>query len=210
MTTQTVRYTKQQIKEFKILSILVMLFVIFLTFEFTRTLFPLRITKEVVITETVSQVIEVPMIDESISYRTLARPAGVDGSFKSYMDYGAITAAGSAQKAMQRLAITSAEGFRLINGKYLVAMGSGYAKFIGQEFRITLSTGKILWVVIGEFKSDRHTDPSHRFIKSNGNIIEFIVDTKKLSDLSIYHGNVAYSGLVGSVAKIEEVIYERN
>lgn len=210
MTIKTVRYTKQQIKEFKIVYALVMLFAIFLTFEFTRTLFPVYITEKVVVNDVTEVIIEIPVEDKSIVYKEYALPKNATGSFKSYMDYNTITSPSSKQKALQRFATTDADGFRKINGKYMVAMGTYYADRIGKEFRITLSTGAQLWVIIGEIKQDIHTDPNHQYVLHNGNIVEFIVDDEVLSDLSIYHGDVSYSGMSGRIVKIEEVTYASN
>jgi hypothetical protein len=133
-------------------------------------------------------------------------PYGVDGSFKTYMDYRTITNKRSWQWGLQTKAYTNKEGFRMIDGKYLVAMGTYYSKGYGEEFIITLDSGKELNVMVGDIKADRHTDSTNKYITRNGNIVEFIVDTNTLNGMSRKMGNVSYSGLWGGITKIEKIL----
>lgn len=137
-------------------------------------------------------------------YVSRGLPEGVSGRFKTYMDYRAITNKNSVQWQMQQLAVTDEDGFRKYDGKYMVAVGSYYASSCGKELKVTLDTGNVLDVVVGDLKQDRHTDSTNRYVVGNGNILEFIVDTKKLSSISKKMGDVSYSGLQGMIIKIEE------
>ena len=136
----------------------------------------------------------------------MALPYGVDGSFKTYMDYRAITNKRSWQWGLQTRAYTNNEGFRMIDGKYLVALGTYYSNGYGEEFIITLNNGKQLNVMVGDIKANRHTDSTNRYIARNGNIVEFIVDTNMLNNMSRKMGNVSYSGLHGGITKIEKIL----
>lgn len=136
----------------------------------------------------------------------MALPYGVDGSFKTYMDYRAITNKRSWQWGLQTRAYTNEEGFRMIDGKYLVAMGTYYSNGYGEEFIITLDSGEELNVMVGDIKANRHTDSTNRYITRNGNIVEFIVDTNVLGSMSRRMGNVSYSGLWGGITKIEKIL----
>ena len=131
-------------------------------------------------------------------------PSGITGRFKSYMDYRAITNKSSTQWKMQQDAITDDEGFRKYDGKYMVAVGSYYADRCGKLLKVTLDSGIVIHAIVGDLKQDRHTDSTNRYVTTNGNILEFIVDTKKLCPTSKKMGDVSYSGLQGSIIKIEE------
>jgi len=136
----------------------------------------------------------------------LTIPKGISGKFKTWMDYRKITNKGSKQYRMQLLAHTNTEGFRVYEDKYMVAVGTYYAKECGKNLLITLDSGKSINAVVGDIKSDRHTDSTHRYMNKNGNIVEFIVDGIKISSLSRKAGDVSYSDLEGKITKIDEVI----
>lgn len=136
---------------------------------------------------------------------SLAIPSEVDGSFKTYMDYRTITDEDSVQWKMQQDAVTDESGFRKYHGRYMVAMGSYYTTECGKELDITLDSGLVIPVVIGDLKQNKHTDETNRYIPKNGNIVEFIVDKDLLNNLSRDMGDVSYSGLEGAVVQIEEL-----
>ena len=104
------------------------------------------------------------------------------------------------------MATTNEEGFRLFNGRYLVAVGTFYADEVGKELRITLEDGTVFLAMVGDIKDNLHTDRTNRYIEKNGNIVEFIVDVDKLDPITKKLGNVSNSGFEGHIAMIEEVI----
>lgn len=130
----------------------------------------------------------------------------VASNFKAYMDYRCITATGSPQYRLQHdgNAETNSEGFRLYKGEYMVAMGSYYSTEIGTRFRITLDSGKQFYAVLGDQKSDAHTDALHQH--RNGNVVEFIVDQSAIPAICSEMGDMSYApeaNLVGKVKSIE-------
>lgn len=130
----------------------------------------------------------------------------VASNFKAYMDYRCITATGSPQYRLQHdgNAETNSEGFRLYKGEYMVAMGSYYSTEIGTRFRITLDSGKQFYAVLGDQKSDAHTDALHQH--RNGNVVEFIVDQSSIPAICSEMGDMSYApeaNLVGKVKSIE-------
>lgn len=131
-------------------------------------------------------------------------PDVVNGSFKSYMDYQMITSKSSEQYKMQQIAITLPNGCRMYDDRIMVAMGSFYATKCGDMFDITLSTGKIIKVIIGDLKQDIHTDDMNQY-SASGNILEFIVDMEEVDSLVKYHGDMSHAGYYGDIVKIEEV-----
>jgi len=134
-------------------------------------------------------------------------PSG-DTAFKSYMSYRAITNTRSAQYVLQQKCWTDDEGLRRLNDDYVIALGTYYAEYIGERFRITLDTGESFTAVIGDFKADRHTDSKHQYYDSgNGkkNVVEFVVDTRELNRKARRMGDISYiSGFEGNIKSIEK------
>jgi len=145
-------------------------------------------------------------IEDMYSYIEMGLPTGADGAFKTYMDYRKITNQSSKQWHLQQLAVTNDDGFRMFNGKYLIAVGSYYSKEVGKEFRITLADGFTFNAIVGDLKMDKHTDNNNQYMPENGNIVEFIVDVDKLDPLTKKLGDVSNSGLKGKIISIEEEV----
>lgn len=101
-------------------------------------------------------------------------------NFKSYMGYQSITCKASKQYKLQQKAKTGKYGIRTVKGRYLIAMGTYYTKNVGDKFDIKLSDGTIIKCMIGDIKSDRHTDAKRQKQKYDGSIIEFITDPAKM------------------------------
>lgn len=97
----------------------------------------------------------------------------------TYMDYRAITNKASNQyKFQQRDDVWVDEyGFLVQNSEwYVVAMGSYWGK-IGDKFIIHLENGEIISCVLGDIKSDRHTDRQNYAHESDGHVVEFLIDS---------------------------------
>lgn len=136
-------------------------------------------------------------------------PAGINTSFKAYMDYRTITSRGSTQYKMQQQAYTE-NGFRKLDGRYMVAMGSYYG-YCGDKFNITFDTGTTIPVIIGDSKADRHTDSLHMYKPMKhgyGNVVEFIIDSRTIDPIAKKMGDVSHvsAELQGNVVKIEKLI----
>lgn len=107
---------------------------------------------------------------------------------KTHMGYKAITCKTSPQYRLQQEAYTDKEsGIRMVDDCYLVAVGSYYADHVGEKLLVTMESGKQVLCMVGEFKSNRHTDPSHRYhtggyedgvyYPGDGSVLEFVVDS---------------------------------
>jgi hypothetical protein len=138
------------------------------------------------------------------AYRLMELPSEADGQFKSYMDYRKITDRTSKQYALQQLCYTDKLGFRRFNGDYVVAVGTGYADRIGQELIVTLSSGVIFTAIVGDIKRNSDTDPTNRYIPSNGNIIEYIVDTLEMDYHTKIIGDISGLDMFGAVVGLEK------
>ena len=123
---------------------------------------------------------------------TLKGPS-VSGKQKSYMSYRAITARASKQFQLQKKAYTGNYGIRMINGRYLVAVGSHYTKKVGQYLDIVLDNGTVIPCILGDRKADRHTDSSNRYTKHDKSVVEFIVDPSYLPSKVKKMGNISYA-----------------
>lgn len=129
-------------------------------------------------------------------------PKDTEGTTKTYMNYKTVTAKGSRQYALlnSKKAYTK-DGFRMYEDCYCVALGSFYSKVIGTKFEIELSTGKKIKCILGDQKSDRHTDENHQYAVKNKDIVEFIID-----DLNLPGGDVSVvPGFEGSIVKITKI-----
>jgi hypothetical protein len=110
---------------------------------------------------------------------------------KTYMSYKAITDKSSRQYKLQQDAYTDEEGFRKINNRYLVAIGTAFNAEVGQEFDAELENGTIIECIVGDIKSDKDTDKTNVFT-SQGCCLEFIVDTKTLNSDVKKMGDCSY------------------
>lgn len=132
----------------------------------------------------------------------------VSGSTKTYAHYTAVTARGTAQYKLLNSSecyTDSKTGIRMIGDFYCVALGSYYGSKIGTKYRITLSSGKSIKVILCDQKSNRHTDSNHQYAVKNQDIIEFYVQPGKIpSGVRGDYGNLEQFG--GSVVSIEKYV----
>ena len=139
----------------------------------------------------------------------------INNTIKTYMSYKAITNHRSPQWALQTEASNDANGLRVRNGRYLVAIGSGYGAPVGTDIDVTLDNGVVLPCTVGDMKGDQHTDPTNRWAISNNNVLEFIVDQGNLNSSARSRGDIgAIPGFEGQVRSISvlgatsEVVYD--
>jgi len=72
----------------------------------------------------------------------------------------------------------------------MVAMGTYYG-YCGDTFRITLANGFSFDVIMGDVKSDAHTDEKHQH--RNGNVVEFLVDSNVIGSEAARRGDMSYA-----------------
>lgn len=131
----------------------------------------------------------------------------LDTSFKSYMDYRAITCTASEQYALQQQAYTDDLGLREIDGFYCIALGTYYSSQCGEKFKILTDNGNEFYVIVADIKDDRHTDDSNMYVplsNGNANVVEFIVDTPAMERRVALLGDISgYEQFSGNIVKIE-------
>jgi len=140
--------------------------------------------------------------------QVLSQPVyGARCHFKSWMDWRSITSRSSRQWRMQQIAYTCELGFRRVNGLYMIALGTYFLYGgVGDVFEITLSGGRTFRAVVGDVKSDRHTDPTNRFHLSDGSLVEFIVDREVMCRYVLRtRGDVSFAGFPGYVVSIYRI-----
>lgn len=148
------------------------------------------------------------------TYISLGVPT-INTSFKTYMDYRTITNKRSPQyKFVRSWGWCDNSGFMRANGEkdfgvtddyYMIAMGSYYGTEIGTKYKITTDTGNVFFGVLCDQKDNAHTNSTHQYA-SNNDVVEFIVDTRKLISTVKRMGSAnVYAPLNGNIATIEKM-----
>lgn len=150
-------------------------------------------------------VFEIPVVHIMTEETKLGVTSQYDTSFKSYMDYRTITDENSKQYSLQSIAYTDSDGLRKIGDSYLVALGSYYAEECGEKFVVEFDNGERISVIVGDIKSDIHTDSTNMYTKiseDSVNVIEFIVDVDYISDNNKILGSIETDIISGNVVEI--------
>lgn len=150
----------------------------------------------------------------SATYTDLGVP-NINSSFKTWMDYRCVTNTSSPQyKWIHAWGWSDSQGFMRANGEkdlgimddyYMIALGSYYGTQIGTKYRITTDAGNTFYGVLCDQKADYHTNSTHQYA-SNKDIVEFLVDSRKLNtDVKRMGSANVYMPLNGSITKIERI-----
>ena len=121
-----------------------------------------------------------------------------DTGFRSYEPYTAI-GHGSIQETILWHATPDENGLMSINGRPLVAIGTGWGYWLYDEITVYTDEGSYDCIV-GDIKADAHTNWTNKVTAANGCVVEFIVDpwamdpavkgTGSISSIPKYHGYV--------------------
>lgn len=141
----------------------------------------------------------------SVAYDVTSSNHTTKKSFESYTVFGRNTN----QQKLQEIAVTDEHGFRMINGNYLVAVGSKFGMKIGQYFDLVLEDGTIIHCIMGDEKDDDDTD-KHNVYTSNGCMSEFIVDTSRLDSTVAKMGDCSYLNDNWNSRVVEVIVYSWN
>lgn len=155
--------------------------------------------------------------DIPVTYTSLGVP-NINSSFKTWMDYKAITSKASPQyKLIRKWGWCDSQGFMRVSGErdlgitddyYMIALGSYYGTNIGTKYRITTDTGNIFYGILSDCKANQHTNSTNQYAR-NKDIVELLVDSRHLNRNVKRMGNAnVYSPLNGSVVKIERIDFE--
>jgi hypothetical protein len=131
-----------------------------------------------------------------------------DKNFKSWMDYRTITDETSAQYTLQQDASTGLHGIRYYAGLPMIAIGTGWGASVGDYVIVQFEDRTPMGCIVGDIKSDVHTDSTHRWCLVNGSVIEFIVDSDYISQTTKITGSFTniYPSPVTNI--YQEALYE--
>ena len=118
-------------------------------------------------------------IEDAVVFDVPNDAKGCRSEAKTYMPYTAVTSKSSNQYKLlysDKAYTDERTGLRMYDGRYCIAVGTAYASKIGTKIDVVLENGKILNCILGDVKSDAHTDSSHQFHAIDGSVVEFIVD----------------------------------
>lgn len=121
----------------------------------------------------------------------------------TYMAYTAVTSRNSGQYKLlygDSAYTDTVTGLRMVDGRYCIAVGTFYASKIGTKINLVMENGGVVECILGDVKSDEHTDPTHRYQKYDGSVAEMIVDYNYFKSTSQYP-----SDLRGRISRIEIV-----
>ena len=130
----------------------------------------------------------------------------VSGKFKSWMDFRTLTSKTSPQYLMQnRVAYTGKYGIRMVDNRYCIAVGSYYVSNIGTYIDLVMSNGEVIKCVLADQKANKDTDPTNRYHRCDGSVVEFIVDIDYLDRSARRMGDVSAIGnpFSGSIKDIK-------
>lgn len=131
--------------------------------------------------------------------------------YLTYMPYTAITAKTTPHYRLQQIATTDKHGYRIHEGAVAIALASSYGTTIGTLYDIKFSDGKVMRAILGDNKSDKHTDSNKQYRDAtgaydgrSGNIVEIIFDVTNYPDMNSVNRkiNSDYSGEVISIVKV--------
>lgn len=130
---------------------------------------------------------------------------------KTYEPYTTITSVNSWQYKLQQKAYTSEDGFRMINGRYMIATGSGVSHDIGRYIDIVLENGTVIPCVIGDAKDDAHTDQEfHIMTKKSHCVSEFLVDESVMNPDLLLSGNMSNYREEWNSKVVKFILYDKN
>ena len=146
-----------------------------------------------------------------------------DTSFKGYMCLHKVKDKTSKQwrflHSGEFTLTTDKNGMLKYGDYYVVAMASYYTNYkIGSTFRITLDSGTVFDVIVGDAKADIHTDYLNMYRPKSGGrgeIVEFIIACgetgancnkyKTMPKSYRVMGNLSFLGFKGNVVKIQKL-----
>lgn len=128
--------------------------------------------------------------DNKIDFVDISTPS--NNGYKSYMSYKAISSPSSPQYRLQsNFAYTGKFGIRMIEGRYCIAVGTGFGVKVGTYLDLMLKNGTVIQCIVGDIKSDVHTLADNMTTAHNGCVAEFIVDMNYLNPKAKQMGNIS-------------------
>lgn len=111
--------------------------------------------------------------------------------FKSYMDYRRLGK--YLQADLQEVATTDEDGFRVVDGRYLIAVGTAVSDEVGTYVTLVLENGTEIECIVGDVKDDMHTQENNIVTEANECVSEFIIDKDVMENGVLRMGSVSYA-----------------
>ena len=114
---------------------------------------------------------------------------GCEPSHFTYMDYKKVTSVNSAQYKVLNSPnawTDPSTGLRFYEDRICIAIGTGFDCPAGTFVDIKLSNDAIIKCIVGDIKSDEHTDETHRFHTIDGSVVEMITDDTYFTGPEMY------------------------
>lgn len=146
--------------------------------------------------------------DQKCEYKTIKATWNTRKSFESKNVFGKKTR----QQLLQNCAYTNGKGFRIVDGRYCIAVGSAVGDLVGTYIDVVLENGTVIPCVMGDQKAARDTDPTCQRT-ANGCVSEFIVDVNALvrnCPKAANMGDVSYAFPEWQSRVVEFRVYEKN
>lgn len=151
----------------------------------------------------------------TVKYTPLSVP-NINSSWKTWMDYRAVTNKASAQyKLIHKWGWCDSQGFMRVNGErdlgitddyYMIALGNYYGTKMGTKYRITTDTGNVFYGILSDAKAFPEVNSTKQYGLRNKDIVECLVYTPKLNSNVKRMGSAnVYAPLNGSITKIERI-----
>ena len=127
---------------------------------------------------------------------------------KAYENYSAITNTLTPHYRLEQVAHTDEFGFRVYDGRYLIAIGTYFKAPVGTYIDVELENGMIIPCIVGDIKADVDTEENNVYSLSCGCATEFIVDGWKIDPYTKGDISSVFDGWESPVVNI--IVYDYN
>lgn len=112
---------------------------------------------------------------------------------------------------LQQASRTDENGLRRFNDDYIVAMGAFYTTSIGDRFKVTLDSGNVFTVILGDGKAPIDCDKTNMYApcfnyegELCANVLEFIIDSDVMPKSVYSYGSIdCLDKFKGNIIKME-------
>lgn len=149
-------------------------------------------------------------VNKELEEITEYKVPNISSHIKYFTDYRCYNLQYTPHYRLQQVSWTDEQGLRRFNNDYIVALGSYYSTNIGDRFEVTLDTGMVFTIILGDGKWDADCDELCMYMpcfdyegNQAANLLEFIIDEDVL-DAEVYdYGDLnCMENFKGSVTKM--------
>lgn len=130
--------------------------------------------------------------------------------FKSWMPYNSISDRSTRQWIIREIATTDEYGFRKLNERYCVAVGTYFGAYSGQYIDFVLENGAVINAIVGDIKDDEDTDKYNCMTVESGCVSEFIISTNRISKTIKTSGDCSDFTKEWNSPVVKVIVYDYN